>query len=189
MRKYLEGRTAYMGVDHVEPIVLEEFLWQSLARVRAVNAIAWMCKNLQLGWPIDKVEKPDIKKVSLIGMECKQAPAAQPGMLKALEDTMEAAAETDDPTWLALLASWLQAMANLRLVHVLRRSVPVELYDAWILFFCKKGKQKHNRAGFYWGVPSRTSSGYIWTEKFLIEYNRRRQSDVGKEGHGHDLSN
>ena len=50
-----------------------------------------------------------------------------------------------------------------------------------LLFFCKRGKQKHNRAGFYWGVPSRTSSGYAWTEKFLIEYNRRRQSDVGKE--------
>jgi len=46
---------------------------------------------------------------------------------------------------------------------------------------CKRGKQKHNRAGFYWGVPSKTSSDYTWTEKFLIEYNRRRDSDVGKE--------
>jgi hypothetical protein len=181
LRKYLEGREMYMGVDNVEPIALEEFLWQSRARVRAVNAIAWMCKNLQLGWPIDKVEKPDTKKASLIGMECKQAPAAQPGMIAALAYTMEAAAESGDPTWLALLASWLQAMANLRLVHVLRRSVPVELYDGWMLFFCKRGKQKHNRAGFYWGVPSKTLSGYNWTEKFLTEYNRRRHSDVGKE--------
>jgi len=140
-----------------------------------------MCKNLHLGWPIDKVEKPDTKKVSLIGMECKQAPAAQPGMLKALTDTMVAGAETGDPTWLALLASWLQAMANLRLGHVLRRSVPVELYNGWMLFFCKRGKQKHNRAGFYWGVPSETSCGYNWTDKFLVEYDQRRQSDVGKE--------
>jgi len=101
-------------------------------------------------------------------------------MLRALEDAMEAAAEADDPTWLALLASWLQAMANLRLVHLLRRSVPVELYDGWMLFFCKQSKQRHNRAGFYWGVPSRTSSGYIWTEKFSTEYNRRRQSSVKK---------
>jgi hypothetical protein len=50
-----------------------------------------------------------------------------------------------------------------------------------MLFFCKRGKQKHNRAGFYWGVPSRTSGGYNWTEKFLTEYNQRRRSDVGKE--------
>ena len=96
-----------MTVDKVEPIVLEEFLWQSRARVRAVNAISWMCKNLQLGWPIEKLEKPDTKKASLIGMECKQAPAAQPGMLKALADAMEAGAETGDPIWLALLSSWL----------------------------------------------------------------------------------
>ena len=96
VRKYLEGRTTHMGVDHIEPTVLEEFLWQSSARGRAVNSVAWMCKNLQLGWPIEKVEQPDVEKVSLISMECRQTPAAQPGMLKALEDTMEAAAEVDD---------------------------------------------------------------------------------------------
>jgi len=50
-----------------------------------------------------------------------------------------------------------------------------------MLFFCKRGKQKHNRAGFYWGVPSETSCGYDWTVKFLKEYDIRRRSDVGKE--------
>jgi len=97
VRIYLEGRAMHMGVDKVEPIVLEGFLWQSRARVRAVNAIGWMCKNQQLGWPIEKVEKPGTKKASVIGMECKQAPAAQPGMLKALSDCMVTAVETDDP--------------------------------------------------------------------------------------------
>jgi hypothetical protein len=102
LRKYLESRETHMGVDKVEPIVLEGFLWQSRARVRVVNAICWMCKNLQLGWPIDSVERPDTKKASLIGMECKQAPAAQPGMLKAFADAIEAGAETGDPIWLAI---------------------------------------------------------------------------------------
>ena len=114
-------------------------------------------------------------------MESKQAPAAQPGMLKALENAMEAAAESGDPTWLALLASWLQAMAKLRMVHLLRRSFPVKLYNGWMLFFCKQGKQEHDCAGFCWGVPSRTSSGYRGTQKFLAEYNKRRQSDVGRK--------
>jgi len=50
-----------------------------------------------------------------------------------------------------------------------------------MLLFCKRGKQKHNRAGFYWGVPSETSCGYDWTVKFLDEYNQRRKSLVGKE--------
>ena len=45
VRKYLEDRAMHMGVDKVEPIVLEEFLWQSRARVRAVNAIGWMRNN------------------------------------------------------------------------------------------------------------------------------------------------
>ena len=99
VRKFLDNRATYMGVEHVEPIVLEDFLWQSNARVRALTAIGWMCKNLQLGWPIDKIGKPNIKRSSLIGMECRQAPAAQPGMLKALEEAMEIAAEAGDPIW------------------------------------------------------------------------------------------
>ena len=49
------------------------------------------------------------------------------------------------------------------------------------MFFCKRGSQKHNRAGFYWGVPSETSNGYDWTAPFLSEYELRRKSDVGKD--------
>jgi hypothetical protein len=181
VRRYFEYRAAHMGGNYVEPIVLQEFFCQSSARIRAINAVAWMCDNLHLGWPIDKVVKPDVREVSSLGMESKQAPAAQPGMLKALENAMEAAAENGDPTWLALLASWLQAMAKLRMVHLLRRSFPVKLYNGWMLFFCKQGKQEHDCAGFCWGVPSRTSSGYRWTQKFLAEYNKRRRSDVGRK--------
>jgi len=187
VRIYLECTRQHLpedtrrGMDKVESIELGDFLLQSRARVRAANAIGWMCEKLHLGWPIDKVKQLDTRKVSSMGMECKQAPVAQPGMLKALTDRMVAAAEANDPTWLALLASWLRAMANLRLDHVIRRSIPVELYRGWMLFFCKRGKRKHNRAGFYWGVPSETSCGYDWTVKFLKEYDTRRRSDVGKE--------
>ena len=101
-------------------------------------------QNLQLGWPIDRTNQPDVKESSSNVAKCKQPPLAQPGMLRALEDAMEAEAETNDPTWLAFLSSWLQAMANLRLIHLLRRSAPVKLYDRWMLFFCKQGKQGHD---------------------------------------------
>jgi hypothetical protein len=180
VRKYLEVRSGHMGIGKIEPMVLEDFLWKSPAPVRVSTALGWLCKNLDLGWPIDRIEKPCAKKVSQIGMECDQAPVAQPGMLKALADAMEAAAEKDEPTWIALLASWLQGMANLRLVHVLQRSFPVQRSEGWIVFFCKRGKQHHNRSGFYWGVPSETASGYKWTDKFLAEYERRRNSTQGK---------
>ena len=101
-------------------------------------------------------------------------------MLQALEEKLIAAAEQYDPTWLAPVASWLQAMGNLRLVHVTYRSVPVELFSDWILFFCKRGKQQHTRSGFYWGVPRRTTNGYDWTVKFLADYKKRRNSKDGK---------
>ena len=65
------------------------------------------------------------------------------------------------PNLAGLLASWLHATANLRLGHVLRRSIPVELYSGWILFFWKRGKQRHVRAGFYWGAPSETACGML----------------------------
>jgi hypothetical protein len=96
------------------------------------------------GKPIGGIDQPDVKEASSNVAKCKQSPLAQPSTLRALEDAMEAAAETNDPTWLAPLASWLQAMANLRLIHLLRRSAPVKLYDRWMLFFCKQGKQGHD---------------------------------------------
>ena len=37
--------------------------------------------------------RPDAKEASLIGTKPKQAPVAQPGMLKALADAMETGAE------------------------------------------------------------------------------------------------
>jgi len=189
VRKHLAGRAIHMGIDKIEPAALEEFLWQSHAQVRAVSAVDWLCKNLHLPWPLDKVDKPDTflarrdnqKASSSTTKVGKQVPAVQPGMLKVLADVMVAGAEADDPTWLALLASWMQAMADLPLDQVLRKSVPVEAFGGWMLFFCKKGKQKHDRAGFYWGVPSETSGGYDWTTKFREAYSRRRHSDVGKE--------
>ena len=56
--------------------------------------------------------------------------------------------ETGELIWLAYLANWIQAEANLKLGHVLRISVPIELLEYWKLFF-------RNRASFYWGAPSR----------------------------------
>ena len=183
LRKYLENRETVIGLDEVEPMVLEEFLWQSRAETRATNGISWLCRNLRLAWPLDKVDRPDTRKGAMQELSARntQEPVVQPDMVRALEGAMTLGAVGDDPTWLALLASWLHALANLNLGHVIRRSVPVELFAGWMLFFCKRGKQKHDRAGFYWGAPSETTSGYGWTTKFLEAYNRKRDSDAGKE--------
>ena len=187
MKKHLESRARYMGLDEVEPMtvyheptVLEEFLWHAQTRGRAVNAVNWMCSHLEVGWPIGWVEKPDAREVFFME-EGKTPPVAQPSMLKALTDALETGAEAGDSTWLALLASWLQAMANLHLSQVLHKSVPVERYSGWMLFFCKQEKKEQCDSGFYWGAPSKTACGYDWAVRFLEIYGRRRQSSWGRE--------
>ena len=178
---YFERRAMHIGTGYAMTTALGELFWQSSARVNAISAIPWMCESPHLGWPIPRANRLVIKNLALSSTECKRAPPAQPGLFRVLEDAMETAAESGDPTWLALLASWLQAMTNLRLDHLLYRSVLVELHAVWMLSFCSQGDQKHDHAGSYWGVPSRTQRGYIRAEKLLIEYNLRRQGRVDEE--------
>jgi len=183
VRKYLESRAVETGMHtelgEIEPTALKEFIEQSYDQVRAVEAMSWLRSNLRLSWPIDKVDKLSNYGASLTNNECKRATAAQPSMIRDLEEAMVVGAESGHPFWLALLASWLQAMANLSLDQVLHNSVPAELFSDWILFRWL-GKDRGLRKGFYWGVPAETAGGYNWTTKFLEAYNQRRQSDAGK---------
>ena len=181
LKAFLASKYTHMGVSNLEPIALEKYLFSTTYSTRALASLSWICNNLHLGWPLESIEKPVSKKTSLIGMECKQAPLAQPSMIQALALSMEAAAKTGDVMWLAYFASYVQTMGNLRLMHVLRRSIPVEQYIGWMIFFCKRGKQKHQRNGFYWGVPTETPNGWNWATKFIHEYEVRRAGAHGKE--------
>ena len=181
LREWMEERKDGTSFLNLQAIVLEGFIWQSKAKTRVVTALGWLCKHLGFSWPLSQIEKPKIGRGnSALGMETRQTPAAQPVMLNHLEVVMRASCLEDDPTWTALLATWLQTAGCLRLGHIIRRSVPVERYDGWILFFCKRGKQKHNRQGFYWGVPSETSNGWDWATPFLDLYMRKRVTVSGK---------
>ena len=155
LRKYFKGRIVQIEMDKVESKVLEEFMWQSHSRVRAGEAIVWMSSSLQLGWsisalaaalgikPTQRLSAPiepnynqyswltstDAEESWLTGAERKQALAAEPGMIRRVEDAMETGAVKDSPTWLALLVIWLQSLTGLRLGHILRRSFPVERFE------------------------------------------------------------
>ena len=69
---------------------------------------------------------------------------ANPVELRALEAHMEAGAVGGNPTWLAFLATWLQAMSGLDFHHI-TRSQPVELFDGWIRFFYRPGQGKRSK--------------------------------------------
>ena len=112
-------------------------------------------------------------------METNRTPAAQPLMYNQLQDIMEAKCKNKDPVWPALLATWFQATGCLRLGLIIRRSSPVERFDGWLLFFCKRGKHKHNMQGFYWGVPDHTSTNWDWATPFIELYQSKRASDKG----------
>ena len=174
LRDALQARQPPIQFKDLEAAILENFLWEHKSKSRATSAVTWLVRNCALDWPIENIEKPVVSKASVVGLDSEQAAVAQPCMLFALEDAAELAAEQNSSTWLALLGSWLQAAGDMRLVHVLRRSFPVERYPQWVLFFCTRGKQRHNRSGFYWGVPTQFSSGYDWTVKFFEVYEARR---------------
>ena len=188
------SREKPMGISSLEPLELEHFLHESQSQIQSGKAVSWPDENLQLSEPQDGVEKPCVRETSRIGMEGNPSPTTQPDMLQALEEKLIAAAEKDNPTWLAAIAIWLQAMGDLRLNQVTLKSVPVELSSNWLLFFCKQGKQQHDRSGFYWRMPRRTTNGYDWTERFLAGHEEQRKNRDGKhmmgtmfrtEGHQH----
>lgn len=61
------------------------------------------------------------------------------------------------------------------------RSVQVERYDDWvIIFFSKKGTNRYDRRGFYWGVPSSTSAGWCWAIALLELCQEKRATSKGK---------
>jgi hypothetical protein len=152
--KYMASREKSTEIGSLEPLQLDHFPHKLQSQAQAVNAAS--------------------------RMEGNQAPTTQPDMLQALEEKSIAAAEKDDPAWLAAIAIWLQVMGDLRCNQVIRRSVPVELSSGWILFFCKRGKQQHNRSGFYWGVPRKTTNGYDWTARFLADHEKQGRNGDGK---------
>ena len=97
--------------------------------------------------------------------------------LRTLEAHIEAGAVGGNPTWLLFLVIWLQATIGIDFDDI-NRSQPVELLDGWIRFVYRPGRTKRmaNRVSYYWGAPSRTTSGYCWAQEFLAWYHRRGKS-------------
>ena len=180
LNDWIEARADGTTFTDIQPLVLESFVFNSKAQTRVITSLKWLRNNLGLNFPLDDMNQPTVGRSSgVLGLDAKQTPAAQPLMVNHLENEMRRLYEKDDPTWPALLGSWLQAAACLRLSHIISRSAPVERFPGWILFFCKRGKQKHNRKGFYWGVPDMTSDGWDWATAFLALYDKKRRSRQG----------
>ena len=78
--------------------------------------------------------------------------------------------------WTALLGNWLIAVGCLRYRHVLRAS-PRRISMSTMHCFCWRGKQRANRQGFHFSVPTEFSSGWPWAQHWLDLYNQVPEKD------------
>ena len=130
LMKFWEDRPTRTDANRLDSPGLEDFLKRSRARARATEAILWMAINLPLGhaalpslqsWSPTEHESPSPER--------RRTPAAEPIMLRAIEDALQRGAEESDYRWLSWLATHLQTASGLSLSLILRGSVPVEQHD------------------------------------------------------------
>eukprot|EP00973_Karenia_brevis_P058060 8082506-Karenia_brevis.AAC.1 len=134
---YCRGRGPCAELRDISPLVLESFIWGHSSKARALVAAKWITKNLRASWPVDRIVVPDAGPKSVCCTHSAQAPYADPTTVYALADEMEKA-RVRRPSWLALLASWLQTFAFLRLQHV---PIPADLLLVPVAHSCAERQQ------------------------------------------------
>ena len=140
-----------IGAGELGVVALVCFLFASSAPSRVYAAMQWMRNNLQLPLPLAEVIPPS--KTDVRRRPRGQAACVEPGMVRALEYAIVNKYESNSPSWVGLLGAWLMTFGGLRLRH-LKRSTPVRLTETTFYAVCARGKQRHNRGGFEWSIPS-----------------------------------
>ena len=153
------------------------------APARSFNSLKWLTKQGSLDWPLSHVSVPSSGR----GRK-KKGPAAvvTPSMLARLEEAIEQRHDLADPEWTCLLAAWIIGVGVLRHKH-LTRSFPRKLTKGFAHFHCSKGKQRQNRGGFDFAVPSTFGSGWPWGERWLEADPDPVPSRAGIHGGAHQL--
>ena len=103
-----------------EEVDLDHFLHKgTTAPSRALASLKWLVKNGELRWPMKHVSIPASVSTR---QPRRQAPVVLPPMIGHLEECIINRQAINDPTWLALLGSWMVAMGVLRYRHIQRAS-------------------------------------------------------------------
>ena len=153
------------GLDQIEGIDLATFIQDGTdGPVRALASLKWLNKAGEMGWSLTNVSVPVAPNTRT--RKRQQAVVAEPGMIAFLERGIVAAADHNNPEWMALLANWLCAIGCLRHRH-LTKSTPQRLSASTLHAWCSQGKQAHSRSGFAWSAPSEFSNGFPWAQRVL----------------------
>ena len=141
---------------------------------RALASLKWLSNNGRLGWELQDLSAPEGKR----GRRSDGGPAivVAPPMLAFTEETIERMQSSGNERWTALLGNWLIAVGCLRYRHVLRAS-PRRISMSTMHCFCWRGKQRANRQGFHFSVPTEFSSGWPWAQHWLDLYNQVPEKD------------
>ena len=122
-----------------EDVDIDHYLHKgTTAPSRALASLRWLVKNGELQWPLRHATIPE--KISTRRMRA-QAPVVLPPMIGHLEECIIARESIHDPTWLALLGSWMIAMGVLRHKH-LERTSPRKVALSFLHAHCHRGKQR-----------------------------------------------
>ncbi|CAE7752814.1 unnamed protein product [Symbiodinium sp. CCMP2592] len=148
------------GLEEVDTLDLDAFIFSSAAPHRAVAGLRWAAKQAELAWKIPDAPRTDQRRKP---RDERQATLAEPPMLVHLEKVIEDRCIMGDPRWTAMLGQWMQASSCMRYAH-LRRSEVLRITGSTVHAFCNKGKQGRLRQGFYFAIPAAFASGWNWTE-------------------------
>ena len=166
LKKFMRSRDRGCLPDKVD---LDAFLHAKTtqAPVRALASLKWLNNNGQLGWSLQDLAPPTGRRARRT--RGSQAVVIAPPMLAVTEETIERTQRTGNEKWTALLGCWMISTGCLRYRHIQRAS-PKRLSISTMHCFCWRGKQKANRTGFYFSVPSEFGSGFQWTKPWLELY-------------------
>ena len=119
---------------------------------RVLKALRWLGKHFHTSWDLFVCVGCTRVAKRRHGIGAKQAPAAEPVMFRALQDSLEASLTSDGQVVPALICLWLVVMGCVRLGHV-QRSEWVKISTHSLYIVCKRGKQRDQRQGFMWSCP------------------------------------
>lgn len=95
-----------------------------------------------------------------------QAPVVLPPMIGHLEESIINRQAINDPTWMALLGSWMIATGVLRYKHI-ERAQPRKVTLSFLHAHCPKGKQRRLRSGFDLAIPGQLTCEWVWLDPWL----------------------
>ncbi|CAE7197794.1 clpC [Symbiodinium sp. CCMP2592] len=94
------------GLEEVDTLDLDAFIFNSAAPHRAVAGLRWAAKQAELTWKIPDAPRTEQRRKP---KDERQATLAEPPTLVHLEKVIEERCILGDPRWTAMLGQWMQA--------------------------------------------------------------------------------